>query len=148
MPTKGGKMKVLEVLDSKKGISFADICPLIESVGWGNRFYPTEEKWKRVLSASTHIAYVRDGKKLIAFGRILEDGIMCMFYDVCVHPDYQGQGIGSQVMNHLIEKVKDQEYISVGLFVWEGNKTASEFYKKLGFKVVTAMELKEHMRKC
>jgi len=70
-----------------------------------------------------------------------------MFYDVCVHPNYQTNGIGRAVMDYLIEKIKDREYISIGLFVWEGNKTASEFYRKLGFEKSPAMELKKYMKK-
>jgi len=136
----------MAILESKNDISFNDINALTEKVGWGNKFHQTEEKWQRVLTSSTHIAYIREDEKLIAFGRILEDGIMCMFYDICVHPDYQGKGIGKQIMDHLIDKIKDKEYISIGLFVWDGNETASEFYGKCGFEKVTAMELKTHMK--
>lgn len=133
------------ILESKD-ISFDEINTLTESVGWGKQFHQTPEKWKRVLAASTYIAYIKENGKLIAFGRILEDSIMCMFYDVCVHPDYQHKGLGSLIMNHLIDKIKDKEYISIGLFVWEGNAGASKFYQKLGFEKVTAMELKKHMK--
>lgn len=135
------------VVLEEKNISFNEINALTESVGWGKCFHQTEEKWNRVLSASTHIAYIRESGRLIAFGRILEDGIMCMFYDICVHPDYQAQGFGTLIMNHLINKIKDKEFISIGLFVWEGNETASEFYHKCGFEKVTAMELKDYMKK-
>ncbi len=137
----------LVILESKDEITFDGINQLTESVGWGKCFHQTEEKWRHILAVSTHIAYIKKNDKLIAFGRILEDGIMCMFYDVCVHPNYQGQGIGSRLMNHLIDKIKNKEYISIGLFAWEGNETASEFYSKLGFEHVSAMELKKHMKK-
>ena len=49
-------------------------------------------------------------------------------------------------MNHLIDKIKDKEYISIGLFTWEGNETTSEFYSKVGFEYVSAMELNKHMK--
>jgi len=135
------------ILESKDEITFNDINILTESVGWGKRFHQTEEKWQRVLAVSTHIAFIKENEKLIAFGRILEDGIMCMFYDICVHPNYQGKGIGTLLMNHLIDKIKDKEYISIGLFTWEGNENASEFYGKVGFEHVSAMELKKLMKK-
>ena len=134
------------ILESKDHISFDEICALTESVGWGKKFHKSQEKWKHVLAASTYVAYIKEHGKLIAFGRILEDGIMCMFYDICVHPDYQNKGLGSQIMKHLIDKIKDKEYISIGLFVWEGNENASEFYHKCGFEKVTAMELKKLMK--
>jgi ribosomal protein S18 acetylase RimI-like enzyme len=134
------------ILESKDHISFDEICSLTESVGWGKKFHKSKEKWKHVLAVSTYIAYIKEHGKLIAFGRILEDGIMCMFYDICVHPDYQNKGLGSKIMNHLIDKIKDKEYLSIGLFVWEGNENASEFYRKCGFEKATAMELKKLMK--
>jgi len=93
-------MKVI-ILESKDEITFNDINILTESVGWGKRFHQTEEKWQHVLAISTHIAFIKENEDLIAFGRILEDGIMCMFYDICVHPNYQGKGQGLLIKNTL-----------------------------------------------
>lgn len=135
-----------KILEEKNGLSFDEIGCLTESVGWGKYFHQSEEKWNRVLTVSSYVAYIRHEEKLIAFGRILEDGIMCMFYDICVHPDYQGQGIGSLIMNHLIDKIKDTKYVTIGLFCWEGNKTVPEFYNKFGFEKVTAMELRNRVK--
>ncbi|HEX2549469.1 MAG TPA: GNAT family N-acetyltransferase, partial [Gammaproteobacteria bacterium] len=49
-----------------------------------------------------------------------------MFYDMCIHPDYQKKNIGTLLMDHLINKIKDKEYISIGLFTSEGNKTLAQ----------------------
>lgn len=135
------------IIQETKDITFSDINALTESVGWGKAFHQTEAKWQHVLAVSTYIAYIKEDEKLIAFGRILEDGVMCMFFDICVHPDYQRKKIGTKIMNHLIDKIKDKEYLSIGVFTWEGNKTNPEFYKKFGFKKVNAMELKQYMKK-
>jgi ribosomal protein S18 acetylase RimI-like enzyme len=56
------------------------------------------------------------------------------------------KNVGTLLMNHLVDKVKNGNYVSIGLFVWEGNKTASEFYGKLGFEKAVAMEIKKYMR--
>ncbi len=136
----------LTILESKEDISFIEINELTESVGWGKNFYPTKDRWEKTLTDSAYIAYIRQSDKLICFGRIVEDGQTCMFYDICVHPDYQKQSIGSLLMNHLINKIKNKNYISIGLFVWSGNATASDFYKKFGFEMVPAMELKKYMK--
>jgi hypothetical protein len=77
------------ILESKADIKFSEIEALTGSVGWGKNFHQSEEKWRYVLNSSAHIAYIRHDHRIIAFGRILEDGIMCMFYDICVHPDYR-----------------------------------------------------------
>lgn len=134
-------------LDSKDQITFSEINALTESVGWGKSYFNNEEQWIKTLTTSSYIAYRREDEKLVCFGRILEDGQMCMFYDICVHPNYQKKNLGSLLMEHLIDKIKDKNYVSVGLFVWGGNPTATEFYKKFGFKCAPAMELKKHMKK-
>lgn len=89
-----------------------------------------------------------DGEKLVGLGRILEDGVMCMFYDIGVHPDYQRRRIGSKILNRLISKVKNKNYASIGLFVWEENSANIPFYQEHGFeRVKTGMELVRHMQR-
>lgn len=131
----------------KDQVSWSDINNLASCVGWGDLYYSTADHWQQTLTKSTHIAYIKENEELIAFARILEDGQMCMFYDVCVHPHFQKKGLGTAIMNHLIENIKDKNYVSLGLFVWQGNKSAAEFYSKFGFEQAFAMELKKHMKK-
>jgi ribosomal protein S18 acetylase RimI-like enzyme len=134
------------LLESKEGISFNEINQLAACVGWGDNFYSTSEQWNTTLVSSAYIAYIKKMDQLICFGRIIEDGQMCMFYDICVHPDYQKRRIGSLLMNHLIDKIKNKSYVSIGLFVWAGNASAAEFYRKFGFEISPAMELKKYMK--
>ena len=80
------------------------------------------------------VAY--DQEKAIGMGRIVGDGaIYCYVQDVVIHPDYQGKGIGSTILNKLIEKVtqnlEDGERMSLGLVAAEGKES---FYRKFGFK--------------
>jgi ribosomal protein S18 acetylase RimI-like enzyme len=140
------KLNDVPILESRQGVSFSEINQLTEGVGWGKNFFETEENWKRTIAASSHIAYAKINKKLICFGRLVDDGQICMFYDICVHPDYQRKKIGSLLMTHLIAKLKNKNYVSVGLFIWQGNSKASQFYSKFGFEIVPAMELKKCMR--
>lgn len=136
----------LTFLESKNEISFMDINQLTELVGWGKNFYQNNEHWQKTLAASSYVAYAKKDNQLICFGRIVEDGQMCMFYDICVHPNYQKGKIGTTLMNHLINKINDKVYVSIGLFVWNGNPSAVEFYKKFGFEHSVAMELKNQMK--
>ena len=87
-----------------------------------------------------------DGSRLVATGRIMEDGMMCMFYDIGIHPDYQRQGIGARILEELIDRVKDKGYASIGLFAWEENPANIPFYEKFGFIRTSGMELTKHMR--
>jgi ribosomal protein S18 acetylase RimI-like enzyme len=134
----------LSINGDNKPPSVEEINELTEAVGWGKR---DPAKWERILEVSSYFAYCRDANsKLVAIGRVLEDGVMCMMYDICVHPNQQGQGLGSKVMNKLVDMVKDRGYVSIGLYVWDKNIGAVEFYEKFGFeKVDTGMELKKYM---
>ena len=122
-----------------------ELDKLFEAIGWRPR---GELKWKEVLAKSNFVYSIWDGRKAVGLGRIIEDGVMCMFYDIAVHPDYQGRGIGKQIMTKLIEQVKDKGYASIGLFAWEQNPNNIPFYEKFGFeRVPTGMELVKFMRR-
>lgn len=137
-------MKYKESISRKLNIKQINI--LRESVGWKKR--RSDKKWKEVLSKSSFVYSVWDGNRMVGMGRILEDGSMYMFYDIAVHKDYQGKGIGKIIMKKLIDKVKNKRYTSIGLFMAEENiKFLSPFYKKFGFKIVkTGMECKKCMK--
>ena len=124
-------------------IDLEDLDKLWKAIGWNSR---GPQKWQEVLSKSSYILSAWDKDDLIGIGRILEDGIMCMFYDIGVHPDYQGKGVGSKIMEHLIEQVRYKTYASIGLFAWEENPTNLPFYKKFGFERSSGMELRKHMK--
>ena len=53
-----------------------------------------------------------------------------MFYNIIVHSDYQGKGIGREIMNILMKKCKETNIRSYQLFSANGKM---EFYHKLGF---------------
>jgi ribosomal protein S18 acetylase RimI-like enzyme len=52
---------------------------------------------------------------------------------IAVHPDYQGKGVGSALLTHLIIWGKQHEYIKVSLRVLSTNEGAVAFYKANGF---------------
>lgn len=53
-----------------------------------------------------------------------------------INPKYQGKGIGSQILQFLIEKYVHENKNVLGLLVEEGNPNAKKLYLKLGFKPV------------
>ena len=91
---------------------------------------------------------VWDDKKLVGMGRIVEDGVMCMFYDIGMHPDYQNRGIGKHIMKNLIKFVKNKKYASIVLFGWEKNPNNIPFYENFGFvRVPNGLELFKYMNR-
>ena len=58
-----------------------------------------------VFSNSRFKCFVFDGVKLIGVGRALADGIDCSYIcDIAIHPEYQGIGLGNQIVQNLIEE--------------------------------------------
>ncbi len=91
-----------------------------------------------VFSNSRYKCFVFDGDKLIAAGRALADGVDAAYLcDIAVHSDYQGQGLGKQVIAKLLEFT--QGHKKVILYAAPGK---SGFYESLGFKKMnTAMAI-------
>jgi GNAT superfamily N-acetyltransferase len=104
---------------------------LRKSVHWGER---SAKIWQGIFESSAHLVCALENKEVVAYGCLIGNGRMGMVTDVHVHPDRQRQGIGTLVMNDLVECLKPKEYAFVGLFGWEENKTVLQFYKRFGFK--------------
>lgn len=59
-----------------------------------------------------------------------------MIWGVFVHPDYQGQGLGTKLMQKMLERVLEMNGLDIILIGYtEGNEAAQKLYQKLGFKV-------------
>ena len=93
---------------------------------------------KTVFSNSMFKCFVYSDKTLIGVGRALADGMDCSYIcDVAIHPDYQGKGIGKDIVNKLIELSKGHNKII--LYSIPGKE---QFYSKLGFDIMnTAMAI-------
>ena len=76
-----------------------------------------------------------DQKELIGAGRAITDGIRyAVIFDVVVLPEFQGRGIGKEIMAFLAERSKAANIL---LHAVPGKEA---FYQKLGYrKMTTAM---------
>lgn len=95
---------------------------------------------RKAFEASHTTVFVRYGGQLIGFGRAISDGIyQAAVYDVAVIPEYQGQGIGSIIMQHILRNVHNCNVI---LYAAPGK---ANFYSNLGFRTMkTGMALFQH----
>ena len=94
---------------------------LFDEVGWGAHDYEVSEQ---ALNNNVYSVSVYDNDKIIGYGRIIGDGIIYLYiHDIMVHPNYQGQGIGKQIM-------KKNPYLRAYLGASLGKE---DFYKKCGF---------------
>ena len=113
---------------STKDFTLLQLQELYLSVGWksGNNPYKLQISMKN--SHSVFSAW--DGGKLIGLVNCLSDGIMTVYINnLLVRPEYQGNGIGRNLMNMLI---KEYEEFDKKLLIADDKKL--DFYKNLGFK--------------
>ena len=103
-----------------------------DEVGWGAHDYEVSEQ---ALNNNIYSVSVYDNDKIIGYGRIIGDGIIYLYiHDVMVHPNYQGQGIGKQIMKKLVDKINEIKKENPYLRAYLGASLGKEdFYKKYGF---------------
>lgn len=91
-----------------------------------------------VFTNSKFKCFVYDDRSLIGAGRALADGKDCSYIcDVAVHPEYQGRGLGKELVQNLMRLSKGHKKII--LYASPGKEG---FYARLGFKKMnTAMAI-------
>lgn len=82
--------------------------------------------------------FAYDEGRLVGVGRALADGADCSYIcDVAVHPTHQGTGLGTQVVERLLERSRGHKKIL--LYAVRGKEP---FYRKFGFRrMTTAMAI-------
>lgn len=114
-------------------ITSDEFLEMVESVGW--KTY-SKEQIEKALKNSMYMVKATVNGKLAGIGRVVGDySIVCMLTDICVKPEFQGQGIGLKIileLKRLIEAdVSDGEKMQIELTPTAGNE---KFYEKAGFK--------------
>ena len=86
---------------------------------------------------SDKIVYLIDNK-IVGFAFLLRDpkypGIPSL--GLVVRPTFRNKGIGSSLVNRLVELKVQKKYKRIYLTVFKSNVKAFEFYHKRGFKVI------------
>ena len=89
------------------------------------------EDLAQVLAHSHAIASCWDGTRLIGFARALSDGIYrATIWDVVIHPDYQGFGLGRK----LVETLLSHQLMSRVERVYLMTTYQQGFYQQIGFQ--------------
>jgi len=125
----------LEWFDSLDKVDLEELSHLYEIAPLGAK---SPVDLSIAFSNSRFKCFVYEAGQLIAAGRALADGADCAYIcDVAVHPDFQGRGIGQELVTRLVELSKPHRKII--LYATLGKEP---FYRKLGFKrMTTAMAI-------
>jgi len=116
----------------KNNLSVEEYHELYTSAGW---ISPPKEQIEMVLKNSLLTVKAKIGEKTVGMGRLIGDGALSfMVKDVAILPDYQRQGIGKEIMDKMIDHIKQQipkeQNVCVELFSAFGKEA---FYEQFGF---------------
>jgi GNAT superfamily N-acetyltransferase len=91
-----------------------------------------------VFSNSRFKCFVYANEELIGVGRALADGLDCAYIaDVAVHPEFQGKGLGTAIIEKLVSLSRGHKKI-----ILYANPGTEGFYQTIGFhRMKTAMAI-------
>lgn len=129
--------KPLEWTDALETVDWDELAELYRAAPLGTKL---PAALKTAFGNSLYRCFVRDGGRLVGVGRALADGADCSYIcDIAVLPDYQGTGLGKQIVARLVELSRGHRKII--LYAVPGKEP---FYRKFGFlRMRTAMAIFE-----
>ena len=106
-------------------------------VGWAKPLTP-EQHYNHLARCAYFVAALEDNK-VVGFISALSDGIGCAFIPLIeVLPDFQKQGIGSELMRRILDILKDINAIDLMC-----DDEVQGFYEKFGMKKLGGMGLRK-----
>jgi ribosomal protein S18 acetylase RimI-like enzyme len=116
----------IEAKTDIENIDWNLISETLKSVGMA---YYSPEKHKKAFEASYCTVFLYDQDKMVGFGRAISDGAyQAAIYDCAVIEEYQGYGLGKQIVQEILLQLKDCNII---LYASPGKEG---FYEKQGFR--------------
>ena len=108
------------------------VFELFLTTGWNDDYRITPDEFMDALKSSWYCLSAYAGDRLAGFGRMLCDGVLhALILDLVVHPEWQGQGLGGEILTRLVDKCREHRIRDIQLFSVKGK---SAFYRKMGFR--------------
>ncbi len=105
---------------------------LFVTTGWNEAYRLDPDELYLALENSWYLISAYENDRLIGFGRMICDGVVhALILDLIVHPEYQNQGMGTTILDKLVEKCRQHKIRDIQLFSVKGK---AGFYQKCGFK--------------
>ena len=73
------------------------------------------------------------GERVVGYGVTMVAVQECHLLNLCIHPGWQGQGLGHKLIQHLLKLARQSGAESAFLEVRESNAKARALYRRLGF---------------
>jgi N-acetylglutamate synthase-like GNAT family acetyltransferase len=121
----------VRLADRREAVDLVQLQALYELAAFWARDRSVEDL-AIALSHSHPVISAWDGDRLVGFARATSDGVYrATIWDVVMHPDYQGAGIGRK----LVERILRDPAIATVERVYLMTTHQQSFYEKLGFTV-------------
>ncbi len=115
----------------EKDFSASDLQELFQSVNWLSAKYP--DRLKRALDHCETVFTAWDQDKLVGLVNAIDDDELTAYvHYLCVNPEYQGMGIGKELLRRIKEKYKSFLYI---ILIAE-NEPLIQYYRQNGFEYI------------
>jgi GNAT superfamily N-acetyltransferase len=109
-----------------------DFEKLFATTGWNAEYHLSADELHTAISNSWQVISAYDAEHLVGFGRVVSDTVLhAMIYDLIVDPQYQGKGIGAEILKRLVGSCEAANIRDIQLFSARGKR---EFYEKRGFR--------------
>lgn len=123
---------------------------------WMYKLYPSEHSARAMTKEGAQYLCAEDGRIIGAFvlntdpegayhkghwSRELPDGSFMVIHALAVAPEYQGKGLGSEIVRFCIETAKAGGYRAIRLDIVPGNLPAQKLYEKNGFSYIEDADL-------
>jgi tetratricopeptide (TPR) repeat protein/GNAT superfamily N-acetyltransferase len=106
-----------------------DLC---STVGWTRR--PLNQVQQALTNSFAYVSAWQikpDEKQLIGFSRAMSDGVFhATLLDIVVHPNFQGRGLGKNIVTRLLQQLQQAAIKDITLFA---SPHLVDFYHQLGF---------------
>lgn len=121
-----------------------ELVRLYDSVGW-SAYTNQPELLKQAIDQSLWICTLFDQDKLIGLIRVVGDGLTIVYVqDILIDPAYQHKGLGSQLLQEVLNKFKDVRQV---LLMSDDIAENHSFYVKNGLMKTSDARLVTFFRK-
>lgn len=120
----------IQFCDNKSKIDFKQLLELFQIAAFWAQSRKIEDLEVAIANSEPAIS-VWDGDRLIGFARATSDGVYrATIWDVIIHPDYQGAGLGRKLVETLISHPRLSRVERVYLLT----TYQQGFYSRIGFE--------------
>ena len=136
-------VEVRELSSDERQTRFNEILDLYEAVGWTN-YTSRPEALRAGYSGSLAVWGAFEGDKLVGAARVVGDGVTIVFVqDLIVAPPHQRTGIGTQLMQAVMNRFSDVYQMEL---LTDDGSGACALYESLGFVCGDAMGCVSYVR--